>query len=185
MKFVPLALPGVILVEPDVFSDPRGFFLESYHAGKFKEGGIPDTFVRDNHSQSIQATLRGLHAQCHRHLQAKLVRATAGTVFDVAVDIQRGSPTFKQWVGVSLSASNFRMLYIPPGFAHGFCVLSEQAQVQYKCTDIYDPSDEITLRWDDPEIGISWPITTPILSARDKAAPFLADLWDKLPQHIR
>jgi dTDP-4-dehydrorhamnose 3,5-epimerase len=181
MKFLATEIPGVILVDPDIFQDDRGFFLENYHLRKFQEGGILATFVQDNHSRSVRNTLRGLHAQCRRRPQGKLVRATEGEVFDVAVDIRRGSPTFKKWVGVLLTAENFRMLYHPPGFAHGFCVLSERAQVQYKCTDFYDPADEISLRWDDPEIGIRWPIEAPLLSAKDQTAPRLGELMEKLP----
>jgi dTDP-4-dehydrorhamnose 3,5-epimerase len=181
MQFVPTALPEVIIVEPAVFRDERGFFLENYHALKFQEGGIRVSFVQDNHSQSARGTLRGLHAQCHKHPQGKLVRATEGEIFDVAVDIRRGSPTFKQWVGVTLSAANFRMLYLPPGFAHGFCVTSDHAQVQYKCTEFYDPGDEIALRWDDPELGIEWPVSNPTLSARDQKALTLQQLYQQLP----
>lgn len=183
MQFLPTSLPGVIIVEPKVFRDERGFFLENYHFLKFQQGGIRAAFVQDNHSQSVRGTLRGLHAQCHRHPQGKLVRATEGEIFDVAVDIRRGSPTFKKWVGVTLSASNFRMFYIPPGFAHGFCVTSDRAQVQYKCTDIYDPADEISLRWDDSELGIEWPIANPILSARDQKGLTLAELEEQLPAY--
>lgn len=181
MQFLPTALAGVIIVEPNVFRDERGFFLENYHALKFQEGGIRAAFIQDNHSQSARGTLRGLHAQCQKHPQGKLVRATEGEIFDVAVDIRRGSPTFKQWVGVTLSAANFRMLYLPPGFAHGFCVTSDRAQVQYKCTDFYDPGDEISLRWDDPELAIEWPVSNPTLSARDQKALTLRQLYQQLP----
>jgi dTDP-4-dehydrorhamnose 3,5-epimerase len=174
MKFVPTELPGVILVEPDVHRDSRGFFLESYHARKYAEGGIPGPFVQDNHSHSVRGTLRGLHAQ-RRKPQGKLVRAVVGEMFDVAVDIRPGSPTFGRWVGAVLSGENFRQLYIPPGFAHGFCVLSERVHVEYKCTDFYDAGDEVGVAWDDPEIGISWPIRDPIVSAKDSTLPRLAE----------
>jgi dTDP-4-dehydrorhamnose 3,5-epimerase len=181
MKFLPTDLPGVVLVEPDIWHDSRGFFLENYHARKFQEGGISAAFVQDNHSQSIQGTLRGLHAQAGKRPQGKLVRATEGEIFDVAVDIRQGSPTFKKWIGAVLSASTFRLLYIPPGFAHGFCVLSQRAQVQYKCTDFYSPTDEITICWNDPTIGINWPIKDPLLSEKDLKAPRLDQLWESLP----
>jgi len=166
MRFLPAALEGVIVVEPEVHRDERGFFLESYHAGKFREGGIDAAFVQDNHSRSGRGTVRGLHAQLV-HPQGKLVRVVEGEVFDVAVDIRPGSRTVGQWAGLTLSAENFRLLYIPPGFAHGFCVLSEQAQVEYKCTDFYVPWDEIVVLWNDPEIGIRWPVENPTLSAKD------------------
>jgi dTDP-4-dehydrorhamnose 3,5-epimerase len=181
MKFIPVDLPSVILIEPDIWRDDRGFFLENYHAEKFRAGGIPDVFVQDNHSQSVRGTLRGLHAQGGKHPQGKLVRATEGEIFDVAVDIRIGSPTFKQWYGVCLSADNFQLLYIPPGFAHGFCVLSERAQVQYKCTDFYSPKDEVTICWNDPAIALEWPIREPILSEKDRTALMLEDLLDCLP----
>jgi dTDP-4-dehydrorhamnose 3,5-epimerase len=181
MKYLATDLPGVILVEPDVWRDARGFFLENYHELKFQEGGITTTFVQDNHSQSIQGTLRGLHAQAGRHPQGKLVRATEGEIYDVAVDIRRGSPTFKKWFGTMLSESNFRLLYIPPGFAHAFCVLSPIAQVQYKCTAFYSPADEITIRWDDPAIGVDWPIKNPLLSEKDSKAPLLDQILECLP----
>jgi dTDP-4-dehydrorhamnose 3,5-epimerase len=174
MKFNPTEIPAVILVEPDVFKDARGFFLESYHEEKYRAGGIQAAFVQDNHSCSVKATLRGLHAQ-RRHPQGKLVRVIKGEVFDVAVDIRPNSPTFKRWISATLSAENFRQLYIPPGFAHGFCVLSETAEFEYKCTDFYRRDDELAIRWDDPEIGIVWPVKNPILSDKDRGAPLLRD----------
>lgn len=179
MRFRPTELPDVILVEPDVHRDQRGFFLETYHARKYAEGGVPGPFVQDNHSRSVEGTLRGLHAQ-RNHPQGKLVRAVEGEMFDVAVDIRPSSPTFGRWVGVRLSGENFRQLYIPPGFAHGFCVLSDVVHVEYKCTDFYRPEDEIGVAWDDPEIGIAWPLTDPVISAKDRALPRLRDLRDKL-----
>ena len=180
MNFVPTELPGVVIIEPRIHRDPRGFFLESYHQKRYAEGGIPGPFVQDNHSHSVRGTLRGLHAQVVRP-QGKLVRAVAGEMFDVAVDIRRGSPTFGRWVGVLLSGDNFRQLSIPPGFAHGFCVLSERVDVEYKCTDFYDPADELAVAWNDPAIGIRWPVAEPTLSAKDAAAPRLADLGERLP----
>jgi dTDP-4-dehydrorhamnose 3,5-epimerase len=182
VKFSGTALPGVILIEPDVFKDARGYFLESYHEEKYLRGGIPGRFVQDNHSHSVKGTLRGLHAQA-RKPQGKLVRAVRGEMFDVAVDIRVGSPTFGKWVGAHLSSENSRQLYIPPGFAHGFCVLTDLVDVEYKCTDFYDRDDELALRWDDPEIGIAWPVSAPILSAKDAAAPLLKDIQDRLPRY--
>lgn len=180
MPFLPTALPGVILVEPAIYRDDRGFFLETYQRLRYGAGGIDVDFVQDNHSKSVAGTLRGLHAQ-RRRPQGKLVRAVEGAIFDVAVDIRRGSPTFGQWVGETLSADNFRQLYVPPGFVHGFCVLTETAQVEYKCTDYYDRDDELSVIWNDPDIGIVWPISSPLLSPKDQAAPRLADLADLLP----
>lgn len=175
LELTPTALPEVVLVEPAVHRDERGFFLETYHAAKYEAGGIGAPFVQDNHSRSARGILRGLHAQLERP-QGKLVRAVAGEIFDVAVDVRRGSPTFGRWVGERLSAENFRQLWVPEGFAHGFCVLSEVAEVEYKCTAFYDPGDEIAIRWNDPEIGIDWPTAEPVLSAKDAAAPSLAEL---------
>ena len=180
MKFLETALPGVLIIEPDVHKDPRGFFLETYHAKKYADGKILGPFVQDNHSHSEKGTLRGLHAQS-RHPQGKLVRAVAGEMFDVAVDIRRGSPAFGRWVGVTLSGQNFRQLYIPPGFAHGFCVLSDEVDVEYKCTDFYEPADEITVLWSDPAVGVAWPVNEPVLSRKDAAARPLAELHDLLP----
>jgi dTDP-4-dehydrorhamnose 3,5-epimerase len=180
LRFLDAGLPGVLLVEPTVHRDDRGFFLETYHRDKYRQGGIDLEFVQDNHSRSAGRTLRGLHAQRQRP-QGKLVRCVEGEIWDVAVDIRRGSPHFGRWVGVTLSADDFRQLWVPPGFAHGFCVLSEIAQVEYKCTDLYDPGDELGLRWDDPEIDIAWPVRQPVLSAKDRAAPTLAEARDRLP----
>ncbi len=183
MKFLPTELPEVLVIEPDVYTDSRGFFLESYHAQKYREGGIQLSFVQDNHSFSLKGTIRGLHAQ-HRRPQGKLLRVIDGEIFDVAVDIRRGSPTFARWVGTHLSSDNFRQCYVPPGFAHGFAVLSSSAQLEYKCTDYYDPSDEIAVIWSDPEIGITWPVESPILSPKDLGAPRLRDIVDKLPLFV-
>lgn len=180
MKFLSTELPGVLIIEPDVHRDPRGFFLESYHLQKYREGGISLPFVQDNHSYSIRGAIRGLHAQLRRP-QGKLLRVLEGEVFDVAVDIRKGSPTFGRWVGINLSSENFRQCYVPPGFAHGFAVLSSSAQLEYKCTDYYDPSDEIGVLWNDPEIGVVWPVENPILSGKDLRAPRLREIADKLP----
>jgi dTDP-4-dehydrorhamnose 3,5-epimerase len=180
VKFLPTELPGVILVEPDVYSDARGFFLESFHERKYREGGIDAVFVQDNHSRSIQDTLRGLHAQIARP-QGKLVRVIEGEVFDVAVDIRLGSPHFAKFVATQLSAENFRQLYIPPGFAHGFFVTSPVAQFEYKCTDFYEPGGEVTVAWNDPDIGIPWPARDPLLSDKDRKGRRLRDLRDQLP----
>jgi dTDP-4-dehydrorhamnose 3,5-epimerase len=180
MKFAPTALPDVIRIEPRVFRDERGYFLEIYHQRKFRDNGICEAFVQDNHSYSaVRGTLRGLHAQLLRP-QGKLVRAILGEIFDVAVDLRPGSPTFAKWVGEVLSGENFRQLYVPGGFAHGFCVLSESAHVQYKCTELYDPADEIVVAWNDPAIGIEWPVAQPILNERDRTAPRLAEIVQRL-----
>ena len=175
MNFVRSALPEVIVIEPDVLQDRRGFFLETYHVDKFRAGGIVDTFVQDNHSRSTAGTIRGLHLQLQRP-QGKLIRVIEGEIFDVAVDVRRGSPTFGKWVGVTLSAENFKQCYIPKGFAHGFAVVSAVAQVEYKCTDVYDKASEIGIAWDDPAIGITWPVSNPVLSDRDTRHPRLAEI---------
>ena len=180
MKISPTELADVLIVEPDVHRDPRGFFLESYHAGKYRAGGIAAAFVQDNHSRSARGTLRGLHAQ-RRRPQGKLVRVLEGEIWDVAVDLRRSSPTFTRWVAVHLSAENFRQCFIPAGFAHGFCVLSDAAQVEYKVTDFYDQADEYGVRWDDPDLRIAWPVRDPILSAKDRALPRLAEILELLP----
>lgn len=181
MKIRPTELPGVLVVEPDVFNDRRGFFLETYHEKKYRDGGIKPLFLQDNHSRSMRGTLRGLHAQ-RVFQQAKLVRVVRGEVFDVAVDIRRGSPTFGRWLGTTLSEENFRQVFIPEGFAHGFCVVSEVAEVEYKCSDVYHPGDEFSVLWNDPAIGIKWPVSDPILSEKDRAARPLSDLADSLPR---
>ncbi len=181
MNFIPTELPGVILIEPKVFRDERGFFLETYHQAKFAQAGLDVTFVQDNHSRSVQGTLRGLHAQWRRP-QGKLVRVIAGEIFDVVVDIRLDSPTFGRWLGVRLSAENFRQLYVPPGFVHGFRVVSDVAEVLYKCTALYDPGDEIGVVWNDPEIGIDWGIQNPLLSEKDRRLPTLRTLVQRLRQ---
>lgn len=159
-------LEGVVLLEPAVFHDDRGFFLETYRADRLRDVGITDRFVQANQSRSVQGTLRGLHWQWRRP-QAKLVRVVTGSIFDVVVDIRRGSPTFGQWWGVLLSADNFRQLYVPVGFAHGFCVVSTEADVEYLCSDYYDPGGEAGLLWNDPNVGVEWPTETPLLSEKD------------------
>ena len=174
MEFIQTEIPDVILVKPSVIKDHRGFFMESYHIEKFSMGGIDCTFVQDNHAKSIQNTLRGLHFQVN-FPQAKLLRCLKGKVFDVAVDIRKNSPYYGKWVGEELSEENKYQLFIPEGFAHGYYVLSETAEINYKCSEVYHPEDEQGFRWDDPEIGIEWPETEPILSRKDQLLPFLKD----------
>jgi len=174
-------LPGVLVIEPRVFGDARGYFKETWQRARYDAAGVSADFVQDNLSRSRQGTLRGLHFQLRRP-QGKLVQVFRGEVFDVAVDVRRGSPTFGHWHGEELSGDDFRQLWIPPGFAHGFCVLSEVAEVEYKCTEIYLPEDEMTIAWDDPHIGVAWPLDgAPALSGRDAAAAPLADWIDRLP----
>lgn len=176
MNMIETALPGVMLIEPKVFGDDRGFFLESWNAAAFAAAGLDVAFVQDNHSRSARGVLRGLHYQLGTP-QGKLVRVTSGAVFDVAVDIRRSSPHFGQWVGYELSDANKRMLYVPPGFAHGFLVLSDSADFLYKCTTLYNPPTDRGIRFDDPAIGIAWPDVgiAPMLSGKDAVAPMLAD----------
>jgi dTDP-4-dehydrorhamnose 3,5-epimerase len=175
MQKIETSLPGVWILEPRVFEDPRGVFFESYHQRKFAALGITEQFVQDNHSLSALGTLRGLHYQL-RQPQAKLCRVVRGEVLDVAVDIRRGSPDFGRWVGVRLSAENRRQVYLPAGFAHGFVVLSESAEVLYKCDAFYDASDDYGIAWDDPQLGIDWGVTAPILSDKDRRHPRLVDM---------
>lgn len=176
MKVEALAIPEVKLLTPRAFGDDRGFFLESYNARVFEEAGLPTQWQQDNHSRSVKGVLRGLHYQLVEP-QGKLVRVTRGSVFDVAVDIRRSSPTFGKWVGAELSDSNFAMLYVPPGFAHGFMVTSDVADFCYKCTTLWNQPSDRSLRFDDPAIGIDWPLEgiSPQLAAKDAAAPLLAD----------
>jgi dTDP-4-dehydrorhamnose 3,5-epimerase len=180
VNVLPTKLSGVLVVEPDVHRDERGFFLESYHADKYRAAGIALDFVQDNHSRSTRGTLRGLHAQWRRP-QGKLVRVLSGEIWDVAVDVRKRSPTFGQWVGVTLDSERHRQIWVPPGFVHGFCVTSDTAEVEYKCTDVYDPGGELGVRWNDPRIGIEWPVAEPVLSRKDAEAPLLADVLDLLP----
>ena len=174
MNVVETPLPGVLLLEPRVFGDDRGFFLETFNAARFAERGLPTTFVQDNHSRSAHGVLRGLHYQ-RRAPQGKLVSVVRGEVFDVAVDIRRGSQSYGRWFGMRLSEERRQLLWIPPGFAHGFCVLSERADFLYKCTTLYDAADDRGIRWDDPALGIAWPVSDPVLSAKDRALPSLAE----------
>lgn len=182
MRLIEAPLPGVRIVEPRVFEDERGFFLEVWNAGTFAAQGLDVAFVQDNHSLSRQGTLRGLHVQLPNS-QGKLVRCTEGAIFDVAVDIRRGSPTFARWFGIELTAANFRQLWVPPDFAHGFCVLSPRAQVEYKCTKLYDAAADLSIAWNDPAIGIEWPLDAPLLSPKDQAARRLEELTDRLPRY--
>lgn len=188
MKVIETELPGVLIIEPAVHGDARGFFQETYHAQRYAEAGIALPFVQDNHSRSGPGILRGLHYQL-RYPQGKLVRVTQGTAFDVAVDIRKGSPSFGRWVGVTLSEENFRQLYVPPGFAHGFCALSAQVDFLYKCTDYYHPEDERGVIWNDPDIGIAWPDLPSDaggdyrLSDKDRRNPRLRDLDAELPRY--
>ncbi|MCY1030797.1 dTDP-4-dehydrorhamnose 3,5-epimerase [Corallococcus sp. BB11-1] len=174
MKVTPLELPEVLLLEPKVFGDDRGFFLESYNAKRYADAGIPGPFVQDNLSRSVKGTLRGLHFQ-EPNAQGKLVQCLAGAVWDVAVDVRRGSPTFGRWVAAELSFENKRQLWVPPGFAHGFCVLSDSADFFYKCTALYSPETERSVHWNDPDLAIPWPVSAPLLSGKDQQAPRLKD----------
>ena len=187
MKIIETTLPGVLVIEPKVFGDRRGFFLETFRLDVLQQAGINETFVQDNHSRSSQGVLRGLHYQLTQ-TQGKLVRVTSGSVFDVAVDVRHGSPTFGQWFGAELDEESMRMMYVPPGFAHGFVVLSETADFLYKCTDYYHPESEQSIAWNDPEIGIEWPIQNLsaeiALSEKDKNSVLLKDQpSDKLPAY--
>jgi dTDP-4-dehydrorhamnose 3,5-epimerase len=180
VRVTPTKIAEVVVIEPAVHADGRGFFLETYHAARYQEHGILGPFVQDNHSRSVAGTLRGLHLQLRRP-QGKLIRVIEGEVLDVAVDVRRGSPTFGRWVAVTLTAENFKQVYVPPGFAHGFYVVSRIAQVEYKCTDLYDPASEIGVAWNDPALSIAWPAGAPLLSARDAKHPTLAGVMDRLP----
>ncbi|MDX8391169.1 MAG: dTDP-4-dehydrorhamnose 3,5-epimerase [Mariprofundaceae bacterium] len=185
MQVIETLLPGVLIVEPDVFGDTRGFFLETFHAQRYEEAGIPGAgleFVQDNHSRSRKGVLRGLHFQLENP-QGKLVSVGAGAVFDVTADVNPDSPTFGQWIGVELNEGNHRQLWIPPGYAHGYCVLSDVADFQYKCTALYHPQSDAGVLWSDPTLAIDWPLNTPQLSDRDKALPKLKDATrEKLPR---
>ena len=181
MRVTPSSLPEVLLIEPDVFTDSRGFFMEIFHSEKYAEQGLPAVFMQDNHSRSVRGVLRGLHYQL-RQPQGKLVRVVRGEVFDVAVDIRKGSPSFGKWVGVVLSEENQQQIYIPPGFAHGFCTLSEEADFLYKCTELYAPGDEYGIAWDDPGIAIEWPQLDYLLSDKDLGNPKLNES-DNLPAY--
>jgi dTDP-4-dehydrorhamnose 3,5-epimerase len=184
MKIIETALPGAIVIEPQVFGDARGFFYESYNEAKYREAGIDHRFVQSNVSRSAKGVLRGLHYQWP-HPQGKLVSVLEGEVYDVAVDIRRGSPTFGRWVGVMLTADNHRHFWVPEGFAHGFCVLSEFATFSYQCTALYDREGDAAIRWNDADIGIDWPVSAPLLSEKDTRAPFLKDVpAERLPAFV-
>lgn len=183
MNIVQTSLPGVVVIKPKVHEDQRGFFMETYRAEFLQSSGIDDNFVQDNHSRSTRGVLRGLHYQL-RHPQAKLCRVVSGEVFDVAVDVRLGSPTFGQWVGVTLSAENKAQIYIPRGFAHGYVVRSETADFLYKCSDYYDASDDRGVLWSDPAIGIAWDVQQPVVSAKDQQYARLADVpREMLPRY--
>jgi dTDP-4-dehydrorhamnose 3,5-epimerase len=181
LNIVATEIPGAVILEPRVFGDERGFFVESFHKVRFEAAGLPTDFVQDNHSRSLRGTLRGLHYQI-QHPQGKLVRVIRGEVFDVAVDLRRNSPTFGKWTGTILSEENRRQFYVPPGMAHAFCTLSDVVDLVYKCTDFYYPEQERTIIWNDPDLAIDWPITDPVLSEKDQdglnfaAAPCYTDL---------
>lgn len=174
MKVIQTELPGVVIFEPKVFGDDRGFFYESFSARRYAEAGVQGTFVQDNVSRSVKGTLRGLHYQ-EPNAQGKLVQVLAGAVLDVAVDIRKGSPHFGKWVAVELTHENRRQLWVPAGFAHGFCVISESADFMYKCTNYYSPESERSIVWNDPQLAIPWPVKEPLLSGKDAKAPKLAD----------
>ncbi len=184
MKVVETAIPGVLLIEPQVHGDARGFFLETWQQDRYADCGLPDEFVQDNLAYSQRGVLRGLHAQ-HPYDQGKLVQVLTGEVYDVAVDVRLGSPDFGRWVGVCLSGDNKRQFYVPPGFAHGYCVLSETALFSYKCTDTYHPETQFSIRWNDPALGIDWPLEgEPLLADKDRDAPLLSELpAQRLPRY--
>lgn len=184
MKVTRTKLQGVFLIDPDVFADPRGYFLETWAFRRYSDAGLPSIFVQDNLSRSDRGILRGLHLQ-HPHGQGKLVHVIHGEVFDVAVDVRTGSPTFGQWVGTTLTGENHRQVYIPPGFAHGFCVVSEYALFSYKCTEAYHRESELGVIWNDPDLGIPWPIAEPQLSGKDALFPRLAEIpKERLPPFL-
>jgi dTDP-4-dehydrorhamnose 3,5-epimerase len=183
LNVIQTGIPDLLIIEPRVFADERGFFLEIFHAARFREAGLPDSFVQDNHSRSKRGVIRGLHYQ-EPEGQGKLVRCTRGALFDVAVDIRAGSPAFGRWYGMELSEETMRMLWIPAGFAHGFCALTDEADLVYKCTVPYSPRHEHSIVWNDPEIGIKWPVSDPVLSPKDAAAPPLKNA-SPLPRFVR
>ncbi len=182
MHVVRTSLPDVLIVELDIHRDARGFFLETYHAEKYQACGIAATFVQDNHSKSVRNTVRGLHLQVGQP-QAKLVRVIEGAIRDVAVDVRRGSPTFGQWTAVDLSAENFRQCFVPIGFAHGFSVLSDTAQVEYKCTGFYHAASEVGIAWNDPALAIDWLLEGAVVADRDRRHPRLAEVMSRLPDY--
>ncbi|MBP7736892.1 MAG: dTDP-4-dehydrorhamnose 3,5-epimerase [Spirochaetes bacterium] len=176
--FTSLDIKGLVLVEPRVFPDERGFFLESYKESEFAREGISCRFVQDNHSLSKRNVIRGLHFQKAPRAQGKLVRVIRGSVWDVAVDLRKDSPAYRKWISVELSDENNKMFFIPAGFAHGFLALTDDVHLQYKCTEEYDPALDTGIRWDDPDIGVSWPVKDPIVSAKDRELPYLKDVAD-------
>ena len=180
MKFIETKLEGVIIIEPDVFKDGRGYFMETWQDHKYRAGGIPGPFVQDNQSRSVKGTLRGMHAQMKK-AQGKLVRAVEGEIYDVVADIRAGSPSYRQWIAVTLTADNCRQIYVPPGYSHGICIVSDFASVAYKVTDFYDPSDELRILWNDPELAIEWPFKEPLLSDKDRGGKNLKDIQGLLP----
>jgi dTDP-4-dehydrorhamnose 3,5-epimerase len=183
MNLIQTTLPGVVIIEPKVFGDERGFFMETWNRPRYQAAGLPGGLVQDNFSSSRKGVLRGLHYQ-KPFAQGKLLSALDGEIFDVAVDIRRGSPDFGRWVGVVLSSENKRQIYVPPGFAHGFCVVSDTALVMYKCTELYHPEADHGVRWDDPRIAIDWPVTDPAVSDKDRRAPLLSAIApDDLPDY--
>lgn len=175
MKVSTVEIPGLLVIEPQVFGDARGFFLETYNAARYREAGLGATFVQDNLSFSRRGILRGMHAQ-NPSPQGKLVSVLQGEVYDVAIDGRVGSPTFGKWYGITLSSENKTQFYVPPGFFHGFCVTSETALFSYKCTDLYMPKNEVAMIWNDPDVGVKWPVSEPQLSAKDQVAPRLKDI---------
>ena len=183
MKVIETKLPGVVVLEPDVFGDKRGFFLETWNQKRYEEVGIRETFVQDNVSLSRQGIVRGLHFQ-NPQSQGKLVQVLSGEVLDVVVDIRVGSPTFGQWIGERLSGENHKQIYVPPGFAHGFCVVSDEVLFSYKCTDFYNPDTEHGIIWNDPDIGINWPVQEPLLSTKDASYSRLKDLPPETLPHF-
>lgn len=184
ITFSPTSLAGVTLIEPQVFTDSRGFFMETFHQKKYSEAGISKTFVQDNLSRSSKGTVRGLHYQL-KYPQCKLVYVLSGEIYDIVVDIRHGSPTFGRWMSVLLSSDNKKQVYIPDGYAHGFCVLSNTADVMYKCTDLYAPGDDFGVLWSDPALGIDWPVDEPILSEKDTRYPVLNNVpKENLPPYI-
>lgn len=180
MRVTSVGIPGVYLIELNIARDRRGCFAETHHEQRYQEAGITERFVQDNYSRSVRNTLRGLHFQ-EPHAQGKLVMVLEGIIYDVVVDVRKGSPSFGKWYGVELSGENLRQIYIPPGCAHGFCVTSETAAFMYKCTEYYSPRDERGIIWNDPALGIAWPVTTPILSEKDQAHRTLAEMDAELP----
>jgi dTDP-4-dehydrorhamnose 3,5-epimerase len=185
MKIIATTLPGVLIIEPQVFADARGYFMETYHQTRYEAFGIPEVFVQDNYSHSVYGTLRGLHYQI-RYPQAKLVQVLQGRIFDVVADIRPGSPSYGRWLSLELSDGDHRQVFIPQGYAHGFCVLSETADVGYKCSDFYRPEDEGGILWSDPTLNIAWPISQPVQSLKDSQYPLLQRLTpDQLPIYQR